>query len=227
MQTCGAKTRKGGKCKNAGMENGRCRMHGGMSLRGMDHPNYQGKGYGRYVPKPLEPAITAFLESGDPLDLIQPIATWEGRIDQLLHALDEGGDSAAAWSELAKHWAGFWVATAAKDDDRIRAHRGAIDAVLETGLAEAETWRQIKDADEQRRKLIATEDKKRERRRGWMRAEEIRYQNNALRLAVVEGMALIQDPDLQREVRKFIAERFIQIVGPAALPGPATAARED
>lgn len=28
---CGAKTRNGSKCKNAGMKNGRCRLHGGLS----------------------------------------------------------------------------------------------------------------------------------------------------------------------------------------------------
>jgi hypothetical protein len=209
------------------MENGRCRLHGGMSLRGMAHPNYQGKGYSRYVPKPLEPAITAFLESGDPLDLIQPIATWEGRIDQLLHALEDEGDSGVAWSELAKEWAGFWAATAAEDAGKVRIHREAIDTLLKSGLAEVETWKQIREADETRRKLIDSEDKKRERRRGWMRAEEIRYQNNALRLAVVEAMALIEDPKLQRKVRTFIAERFIQVVGPAALPGPAASAGKD
>ncbi len=221
---CGAKTRAGGKCKKAPMENGRCRLHGGMSLRGMAHPNYQGKGYSRYVPKPLEPAITAFLESGDPLDLIQPIATWEGRIDQLLRSLEEGG---ADWADLAAQWAGLWAATAAKDGERVGDHRKAIDALLKSGLAEADTWKQIREADETRRKLIDSEDKKRDRRRGWMRAEEIRYQNNALRLAVVEAMALIDDPKLQRKVRTFIAERFIQVVGPAALPGSATATRED
>ncbi|WP_436664222.1 phage terminase small subunit [Alicyclobacillus acidoterrestris] len=31
MAICGAKTRAGGKCKNAAMENGRCRLHGGKS----------------------------------------------------------------------------------------------------------------------------------------------------------------------------------------------------
>jgi hypothetical protein len=43
---CAAKTRSGGRCKNAPMgTTGRCRMHGGKSLSGIAHPNYK---HGRY-----------------------------------------------------------------------------------------------------------------------------------------------------------------------------------
>ena len=38
---CGAQTRKGSHCRNLAMPNGRCRMHGGQSLRGRRHPNYK------------------------------------------------------------------------------------------------------------------------------------------------------------------------------------------
>ncbi len=41
---CLAKTRKGLFCKKAGMANGRCRLHGGLSPKGKNHWNYQGKG---------------------------------------------------------------------------------------------------------------------------------------------------------------------------------------
>jgi hypothetical protein len=43
--TCNAKTRAGGLCQNAPMANGRCRMHGGKSLRGIASPRYK---HGRY-----------------------------------------------------------------------------------------------------------------------------------------------------------------------------------
>ena len=42
---CGAKRRDGGICQNAGMGNGRCRMHGGASVSGVDHPGFR---HGRY-----------------------------------------------------------------------------------------------------------------------------------------------------------------------------------
>jgi len=43
--TCDAKTRAGGLCQNAPMANGRCRMHGGKSLRGIASPRFK---HGRY-----------------------------------------------------------------------------------------------------------------------------------------------------------------------------------
>ena len=45
-RTCGAKTRSGGRCKNLAMfPAGRCRMHGGKSLRGLASPRYK---HGKY-----------------------------------------------------------------------------------------------------------------------------------------------------------------------------------
>ena len=42
---CGAKLRKKSTfCQKYGMANGRCRLHGGLSPKGADHYNYQGKG---------------------------------------------------------------------------------------------------------------------------------------------------------------------------------------
>ena len=42
---CGAKLRgKDAYCQKHGMLNGRCRLHGGLSPKGVDHYNYQGKG---------------------------------------------------------------------------------------------------------------------------------------------------------------------------------------
>ena len=41
---CGAKTRSGSSCKNAPLVGGagqRCKFHGGMSLSGVNHPNWK------------------------------------------------------------------------------------------------------------------------------------------------------------------------------------------
>lgn len=41
MITCSAKTRLGGECKKPPLHGKtRCRLHGGLSLSGKDHPNY-------------------------------------------------------------------------------------------------------------------------------------------------------------------------------------------
>ncbi|MEI7495909.1 MAG: HGGxSTG domain-containing protein [Betaproteobacteria bacterium] len=39
---CGAKTKAGSPCKKPPLQGrARCRLHGGMSLSGKDHPNYK------------------------------------------------------------------------------------------------------------------------------------------------------------------------------------------
>jgi hypothetical protein len=41
MITCNAKTRSGGSCQKPPLQGKtRCRLHGGLSLSGTDHPNY-------------------------------------------------------------------------------------------------------------------------------------------------------------------------------------------
>ncbi len=46
VATCNARTRSGGLCQNAPMyPAGRCRMHGGKSLRGIASPRFK---HGRY-----------------------------------------------------------------------------------------------------------------------------------------------------------------------------------
>lgn len=49
LKICGAKTRGGEPCKTVGMQNGRCRMHGGKSLSGMSHPKYKHGLYSKYT----------------------------------------------------------------------------------------------------------------------------------------------------------------------------------
>lgn len=55
---CGAKTRNGNLCKNAPMDNGRCRMHGGASLKGIESPVYNHGRYSKYAPDSLQKKIT-------------------------------------------------------------------------------------------------------------------------------------------------------------------------
>jgi hypothetical protein len=65
---CGAKTRSGGRCQNAPMQlGGRCRMHGGASLRGLDHPRYKHGQYTKYKPIDID-ELLARLRSAPPPD---------------------------------------------------------------------------------------------------------------------------------------------------------------
>ena len=67
-ETCDAKTRNGGTCKNAPMQNGRCRMHGGKAGRPATHGRYSTR-----IPAHIE-ELAESLKEGDPLDVMDELA---------------------------------------------------------------------------------------------------------------------------------------------------------
>lgn len=67
-ETCDAKTRNGGTCKNAPMQNGRCRMHGGKAGRPATHGRYSSR-----IPAHIEELAETFKE-GNPLDVMDELA---------------------------------------------------------------------------------------------------------------------------------------------------------
>ena len=71
MQICGAKTRSGNPCKGRPMPNGRCRMHGGCSLAGVDSPRFTHGRYSRYG-KVLAERFREHVDDSDndPLDIL-------------------------------------------------------------------------------------------------------------------------------------------------------------
>jgi hypothetical protein len=84
---CGAKKRrKDETCRAPAMPNGRCRIHGGLSLGGIAHPNYKHGGRSKYFPKPPRPSpaalIAAMQAEGLSIDEIEarlacpPAARW-------------------------------------------------------------------------------------------------------------------------------------------------------
>lgn len=68
---CGAKTRSGNKCKNSAMPNGRCRLHGGKSLKGNQSPRYKHGLYSKYAGESLK-KVLGELDGISSDELIQP-----------------------------------------------------------------------------------------------------------------------------------------------------------
>lgn len=77
---CGGKTRSGGKCKrpagwgtdHAGT--GKCKLHGGSTLRGVEHPNFKHGGYTKYIPDSIREKAQAFEADANPTDLLSELA---------------------------------------------------------------------------------------------------------------------------------------------------------
>jgi hypothetical protein len=68
---CGARTRTGGTCRQPAMKNGRCRLHGGKSLSGMQHGRHK---HGRRTKEAIETRRRLSLILKDARELLRKIA---------------------------------------------------------------------------------------------------------------------------------------------------------
>lgn len=128
MQHCGAKTRKGTPCKSAAMENGRCRMHGGLSPKGVDHPSFKTGQHSRYRHL-LSEKMQAHIDDSDPLDLLPELEVQRVLFASYLNSYNGMGNSIPAQErERLIQWASEITRTA----ERVNKMRN------ETALTKAE-----------------------------------------------------------------------------------------
>src|SRR5215207_6276206 len=87
---CGAKTRSGGECTQPAMANGRCRMHGGRSPRGVAHPSFKTGRFSRSIPSRLSQSYEEALADPRKLELTDELAVIVARNRELLESLYSG-----------------------------------------------------------------------------------------------------------------------------------------
>ena len=84
QKRCGAKTRSGTPCQNWGMENGRCRMHGGKSTGPIVHGRYSVKHKAK-----LQAKMDKFLNDPQPGNLMHEIALMRALLQDFLDRLGD------------------------------------------------------------------------------------------------------------------------------------------
>ena len=92
------------------MQNGRCRMHGGASLKGTDLPQFRSGRYSKSIPDRLVGRFREALADEERHDLRDEIALAEAKIDDLLSEMVRGeSDEAWAWNDVER-----WTARKAR-----------------------------------------------------------------------------------------------------------------
>lgn len=81
---CGAKTRGGGTCKNHAMQNGRCRMHGGKTPKGVNLPHFKHGRYSTYLPNGLKAAYLEAVKDAEFTQQRDSIALIDAMINTIL-----------------------------------------------------------------------------------------------------------------------------------------------
>ena len=154
---CGAKTKRGTPCKNPGMENGRCRLHGGLTPRGPESKNWKHGRYSKFIPALMTQDYWAALNDSEINALQDEIALVEARLGGLLMELhaEEGKISDPERAEkLISEIEQAYI----QDDTSVLGL--AIEQLRDYLSAEAhakKTWREIYGLIETRRRLADTE----------------------------------------------------------------------
>lgn len=154
---CGAKTRSGGRCKQAAMPNGRCRLHGGKSLAGIASPTYKHGRRSKYsdvLTGNLKERYEDARGNRSILSLLDEIAVVDARVQELMGGSKDVG---AIWFKLLDARKNYDAAVAARDEPKVFYWMSEILGLIDQGAAEASRWHAISDYFEQRRKLVETQ----------------------------------------------------------------------
>ena len=207
-------------------ENGRCRIHGGPSPKGIASPNYQGKGWSRYMPEPWLPMHKESQEDPDLLNMVQDIKLRDVRVKQLLQKMGTG-DVGKTWLAMREEWEklqrSLRVADPKEQKRRVGEHVTAISVLINRGSAEAEAWDELLDVSEQRTRIIERHTKQQIVVGALVAMEDAMTDYQAMAMAV---KVTVENTDLKRttpeDLLRAIATQFARVVAVEYLadPGP-------
>lgn len=157
---CGAKRRDGNPCTQYALKggNGRCRMHNGRAKRGVEAPNYQGKGYGKYLPYPFADAYEEAQSDEQLASVRNDIQLMTAFIIAALPNL-ETGESGAAWKMLNGIINEMQQAYMDVDAPGMALGFRRVRGLINDRLAHYKTQDEILKTVDQRRRLVETEQK--------------------------------------------------------------------
>lgn len=149
---CGAKTRSGGKCRKFPLENGRCRLHGGLSLHGPAHPSFKHGGRSKYMPKGVYTRYQEALADPEIVRSRQNLATIESRLRELFGQLDAKA-SGELWKSMQDAVQDMVSSAEAGDSDRLKAAMQEVVRISKRGFKDYHVWREICEQIDRQAKL--------------------------------------------------------------------------
>ena len=148
---CGARTKSGAPCKTLAMENGRCRLHGGKSPKGVDSGTFKTGIHSKYIKIPNLKKIYDSLVAAnvDPYDADPDMVLLLARQRHLLHS----GDNRDNWAEIAKLWpvlrAGLAKGATEAEKEAAMATIPKLDTLIISGKAQNDKMNEMYRVTEQ------------------------------------------------------------------------------
>lgn len=141
------------------MPNGRCRLHGGLSLGGIASPTFKTGKYSRVLPARLTGRYEEAVADPALLELKSEIALMDARLADLLSRVDTG-ESGALWGQLIEARGDLLLARRANDPIKQAEALNLILELISRGHADYRAWAEVGSVLEQRRKLTESETRR-------------------------------------------------------------------
>jgi len=189
---CGATTRMGRTCKQPRMANGRCKMHGGKTPRGIASPNLKTGMYSKDLPSRLLSRVEAVLHDPALLSVRNDIALMQAEIGDRLSRIKQGEaepdfEQILGMAErISRDWQKW-------DWTRMNAELASLKEAIGGEIAQDRAMREVRDLIQEKARLIAQENRLLESRDHSMPIEQVMLLIRALTTAM---RRTIRDPDL-------------------------------
>lgn len=157
---CGAKKKNGDYCRSIALKpNGRCRLHGGLSPRGVASARYKSGRYSMDIPARLSQRYNEGRNDPELLSLREEIALTHARMSELLKKVDTK-ESGMLWKKARDTYKDLRAAISAQDASKMTACLLVLDETLSEGVSDYSAWEKVFSLVEQRRKLSESERKR-------------------------------------------------------------------
>lgn len=141
------------------MTNGRCRLHGGLSLSGRAHPAFKHGRYSKHLPAGLAKLYKQSQNDPDLLSIAGEINLVDARLLELIAKL-RSGECGAAWSALRNVAKEFRAAQQAKDGDAMAAALSEMLRLIDAGFGDWMLWKEVGDQVDRRARLVSQEHRR-------------------------------------------------------------------
>lgn len=196
---CGAKTRTGAHCVNYPVRGRtRCRMHGGLSPRGIASPHLRTGRYSRDLPTRMVERYQDMVSDPDLLRLGDDIRLVDARIADVLRRVDTG-ESGRLWALTGQRCGALRDAMLSGDAGATRQALTDLEQVINQGIADWAAWDDVGRWQDRRSRLVATEIKRLDAGQRSITAEQFLLFVGAITAIIKEHV-----PD--RKARQLIAD---------------------
>lgn len=191
------------RCARYPMANGRCRLHGGRAVRGVEHPRFRTGETSRYFPRGnLAALYNEAYDRGSYTELREEIALATGMINQVLSGREESAGQ--IFRRLQKEAQGIHRANAAGNQRQAAEHLNELMRLIACGATAEMQRAEVVSLMEQRRKLVDSEGRRLERERQMLTLQQVMMRDQIFMEVLKE---LLSDAQLAR-IRTRLAERL-------------------